>query len=265
MHPDAAAAVEALAREHFEERGRILVRFGRAPKRAILLRTDEPFKKIARKFTAPDGSEQQIEILANGQQVVVFGTAQGHRQTIRWHGGEPGEIKREDLPYVREADMVAFLDAAAELLVKDFGFKAKKDDSKRKSQWRRASAARNSGRPVSANAHMQKPRSRAAPQNSPRPHSGSRNETVEQAGLQARPHGRARLDRSRRGRGRADRGHGRQWLYRRRWHRRRHGDIESPASMPARRIRIRICPIRMRRPLQRGSAAAPEAHAGRGA
>ena len=51
-----------------------MVRFGRAPKRAILLRTDEPFKKIMRAFTAPDGSEQQIEIMANGQQVVVFGT-----------------------------------------------------------------------------------------------------------------------------------------------------------------------------------------------
>ena len=73
MHPDAAAAVEALAREHFEERGYFLVRFGKAPKRAILLRTDEPFKKIARQFVAPDGSTHKIEALADGQQVVCFG------------------------------------------------------------------------------------------------------------------------------------------------------------------------------------------------
>jgi hypothetical protein len=130
--PDAAAAVEALAREHFEERGQILVRFGKAPKRVILLRTDEPFKKIERAFTAPDGSTQQVEILAHGQQVVVAGIHPDTGKPYSWHGGEPGNIKREDLPYVREADVVAFLDATAELLVKDFDFKTKAGDSKRK-------------------------------------------------------------------------------------------------------------------------------------
>jgi hypothetical protein len=132
MHPDAAAAVEALAREHFEKRGHILVRFGKAPKRAILLRTDEPFKKITRKFTAPDGSEQKIEILANGQQVVLFGTHPETKCDYSWHGGEPGKIKRDDLPMVCEADMRTFVDAATELLIKKFGFILIKDDSKQK-------------------------------------------------------------------------------------------------------------------------------------
>jgi len=122
MHPEAAAAIEALVREHFEERGHILVRFGKAPKRAILLRTDEPFKKIVRKFALPDGSEQRIEIMGNGQQVVCYGLHKETRQPYRWHGGEPGKVRREDLPYVRQADMEAFIDAAAELLVKEFGF-----------------------------------------------------------------------------------------------------------------------------------------------
>ena len=122
MHPEAAAAVEALVREHFGERGLILVRFGKAPKRAILLRTDEPFKKIVRKFTMPDGSEQKIEVLSTGQQVVCYGLHKDTHQPYSWHGGEPGAVKREDLPYVRQADMEAFIDAAAELLVKEFGF-----------------------------------------------------------------------------------------------------------------------------------------------
>jgi hypothetical protein len=122
MHPEAAAAIEVLAREHFEEHGHILVRFGKAPKRAILLRTDEPFKKIVRKFTLPDGSEQRIEVMANGQQVVCYGLHKDTRQPYSWHGGEPGAVKREDLPYVRQADMEAFIDAAAELLIKEFGF-----------------------------------------------------------------------------------------------------------------------------------------------
>jgi AAA domain/Bifunctional DNA primase/polymerase, N-terminal len=130
--PVAAAAIEALVREHFEERGRIMVRFGRAPKRVILLRTDEPFKKMICRFAAPDGSEQQIEILAHGQQVVLFGVHPDTQRPYSWHGGEPGEIKREELPLVCEANMRAFLADAAELLIKDFGFKAKRDGSKRK-------------------------------------------------------------------------------------------------------------------------------------
>jgi len=132
MLPDAADAVEALAREHFEERGCILVRFGKAPKRMILLRTDEPFKKILRIFIAPDGTEQQIEIMADGQQVVVFGTHKETKRPYSWHGGKPGETSREDLPYVRESDMLAFLDTAAELLIKEFGFKTKDDGGKHK-------------------------------------------------------------------------------------------------------------------------------------
>ena len=98
MVPEAADAIEALAREHFEERGYILVRFGRAPKRVILLRTDEPFKKIVRQFTAPDSSEQQIEILGHGQQVVVAGIHPDTGKPYSWHGGEPGESSAKTYP-----------------------------------------------------------------------------------------------------------------------------------------------------------------------
>ena len=121
-HPDAAAAIEALAREHFEERGYILIRFGKAPKRAILLRTNEPFNKITHAFTAPNGSTQKIEILATGQQIVVAGIHPDTKREYSWHGGAPGEVKREELPYVREGDMRDFIDAAAALLVREFNF-----------------------------------------------------------------------------------------------------------------------------------------------
>jgi hypothetical protein len=131
-NPDAAAAIETLAREHFEERGRIMVRFGKTPKRAILPRTEEPFKKIACRFTAPDGSEQKIEILAYGQQVVVSGIHPETQREYSWYGGEPVEIKRADLPLVSSDDMRAFLAGAADLLVREYGFVKTKDDSKRK-------------------------------------------------------------------------------------------------------------------------------------
>jgi hypothetical protein len=122
MHPEAAEAIEALARERFEERGNILVRTGKAPKRAILLRTDEPFNKLVRNFTAPNGGEHKIEVLGNGQQVVVAGIHPETKQPYRWHGGEPWETPRENLPYVREADMRSFLEDAARVLVEEYGF-----------------------------------------------------------------------------------------------------------------------------------------------
>jgi hypothetical protein len=120
MHPEAAAAFEDLAREQFAEHGCFLVRIGKPPKRALLFRTDEPFKKITRSFSYPNCDPKyppRIEILANGQQIVVFGTHPETKRAYSWHGGKPGKIKREDLPYIREGDVLAFLDAAADLLV----------------------------------------------------------------------------------------------------------------------------------------------------
>ncbi len=134
LHVEAADALEQLAREHFEERGNILVRFGQAPKRLIVLRTDEPFNKIKRLFVPPNGKapgekDPGIEILCHGQQFVAFGTHPDTHRPYSWHGGEPGQIKRDDLPYVREADMRAFIEDATKLLVEDFGFKIKTDDA----------------------------------------------------------------------------------------------------------------------------------------
>lgn len=118
----AAEGVEALARAHFEERGHFLVRIGLAPKRAFLLRTDEPFSKLVRYFTAPNGGEHKIEILGDGQQVIAFGIHPDTQQPYRWHGGSPADVTREQLPYARRDDLVRFLDAAEKLLVEDYGF-----------------------------------------------------------------------------------------------------------------------------------------------
>src|SRR5262249_53352050 len=67
----AAKAAEDKAREFLLEHGDIHVRFGLPPKRLVPLRTDEPFAKLSRTFTAPDGSKQKIEMLGDGQQYVV--------------------------------------------------------------------------------------------------------------------------------------------------------------------------------------------------
>jgi hypothetical protein len=123
MGPDAAEAAEALVRETYEERGYILIRIGRSPKRAILFRTDKPFKKIVRNFTKP-GSDtvQKLEMLGMGQQIVVAGVHPDTGQPYRWHGGEPDKIKREDLPYISESEAQDLIDKIAQMLIAEFGF-----------------------------------------------------------------------------------------------------------------------------------------------
>jgi RecA-family ATPase len=122
LHPEAAEAVEDLVRERFEERGRILVRFGNAPKRAIPFRTDEPFKKIFYDVIAPNGIAGRIEFLADGQQLASFGTHPDTRKPYTWTGGIPGEVLREELPYVRQADAKVIIDDIARLLAEEYGF-----------------------------------------------------------------------------------------------------------------------------------------------
>src|SRR4249920_2066978 len=84
LNAAAAEAVENLAREMFEERGHFLVRIGKWPKRAILLRTDQPFSKLVRNVTTPSGSVEKIEVLGLGQQVVVFGTHPDTKHPYLW-------------------------------------------------------------------------------------------------------------------------------------------------------------------------------------
>ena len=128
MHEAAAKAVEMLAREFFEEHGNIYVRFGKPPKRLILLRTDEPFTKLSRVFAepkGPDGKEPKIEILGDGQQYVVDGTHSETGKPYSLFGGDLETIRRDNLPYVRREDIERFLDAATKLLVEEFGFTLK--------------------------------------------------------------------------------------------------------------------------------------------
>ena len=63
--------------------GKILIRIGNAPKRAIPFQTAKPFKKIAVDLVAPNGdTSQKIELMCDGQQVVVDGHPSGYRQTL---------------------------------------------------------------------------------------------------------------------------------------------------------------------------------------
>jgi hypothetical protein len=130
-NPEAAEAVEILVREQLGDReGSFLVRFGAAPKRAILFQTDKPFRKIQASLTAPDGStDQKIEFLGDGQQIVAFGIHPTTNKPYRWHPYRPGAgdteqegVPRDALPYIDEQEARALLNAAVELLVNEYGY-----------------------------------------------------------------------------------------------------------------------------------------------
>jgi len=124
LHPDAAAAVEEYIRDWFDGRGTILVRFGQLPKRAVLFRTSTPFPKMVTHYIAPDGTKgHKIEILCDGQQVIVDGIHPDTNEPYSWHGGyAPGRIKREELPEIDEQEARELLGLLSEMLAEKFGF-----------------------------------------------------------------------------------------------------------------------------------------------
>ena len=110
-------------RERFEERGHILPRIGKAPKRAIPFRTAVPFAKITANLIAADGSTgEKIEFLCAGQQVVVAGIHPGTGKPYSWPLGNPTDVARNDLPEISEAEAQQLVEDIVDLLCRDFGY-----------------------------------------------------------------------------------------------------------------------------------------------
>jgi hypothetical protein len=131
-NPDAAQAVEDLIAEELRASGKLMVRFGRKPKRAILCRSVAPFKKIRVAFDVdvvnPDTGEittvtEAIEVLGDGQQVVCFGEHPDTRRPYEWVGGDPTGVPAADLPLITESEAREILDKAVALLTERFGFR----------------------------------------------------------------------------------------------------------------------------------------------
>jgi putative DNA primase/helicase len=119
----AAESVESLIKKRFEERGRIIVRIGRAPKRAIPFRTNAPFKKIACELIDPGGKCHKLEFLGDGQQFVADGIHPDTKQPYRWHGGDPLSIRHDELPDIGAAEAHELFDACVELLEREHNYK----------------------------------------------------------------------------------------------------------------------------------------------
>jgi hypothetical protein len=142
----AANAAEKLVRERFQSRGRVLVRVGCAPKRAIPFRTTQPFKKLITLFDVPAG--EKIEFLGDGQQFVAHGVHPDTQQDYTWTGGDPSTVAYGDLPEISAAEAQQLQDDITALLVRDFGYVVGVNRSTRANGAtpKRARAARKSSR-----------------------------------------------------------------------------------------------------------------------
>lgn len=81
-----------------EQFGETCVRVGRAPKRLLVFRTDEPFRKMSAAYT--DGkTEHKVEILGAGQQFVAYGVHPDTKKPYTWTSfDDPLNTDRDSLP-----------------------------------------------------------------------------------------------------------------------------------------------------------------------
>jgi hypothetical protein len=94
-----------------------LVRYGQRPKRAILFKTSEPFQKMQTPvYESPNGQKHQVEILCNGQQILVFGAHPETGRTYEWEGDSPAGVKRDHLPELTAATAHQIIAAAAVIM-----------------------------------------------------------------------------------------------------------------------------------------------------
>jgi len=114
--------------------GHAMVRIGQAPKCAILFQTDQPFAKLSTPiFTSPEGRKHHVEVLGDGQQVVVFGKHPETGGNYTWHFGEPGKVERDALPYIN-AELAAQYIARCKDCMREHGWLAEDKKNGKASQ-----------------------------------------------------------------------------------------------------------------------------------
>ena len=123
LHEHAAQLIEEVIRNYLQERGTTLVRIGLPPKRAIVMRTNVPFKKIIRTLVEPNGKPHKIEILGDGQQVAVAGNHPDTGAPYTWQGGRsPVNTPRALVPLVKDYEAREILARCVQMLRDELGW-----------------------------------------------------------------------------------------------------------------------------------------------
>jgi len=88
------------------------VRIGQAPKALLLARSSDPlYKSRSRVFEDESGRTFQVEVLAEGQQFVAFGTHPGTGRPFQWIGADPTTVPASSLPLVSQEWLQSLMEA----------------------------------------------------------------------------------------------------------------------------------------------------------
>jgi hypothetical protein len=123
--PDAVDSVKYWVRDHYADLGKVLEREGRPPQCAIPFRTDTPFKKIAVDLIAPNGHEERLEFLGDGQQFIARGIHPDTQRPYAWFGGRLGSVCRSELPPIDAKGAQGGISALVGLLCREHGYQLK--------------------------------------------------------------------------------------------------------------------------------------------
>jgi AAA domain len=122
LDAEVASAVEQLVRAHFDGRGTMLLRTGRAPKRLIPFFTATPFAKRLLCYVAPNSAPHRIEFLGMGQQAVFYGMHESGNP-YHWHADrDPIKVPPREWVNITEAEADQLLAEIDELLVEQFDY-----------------------------------------------------------------------------------------------------------------------------------------------
>lgn len=109
-----ANAIEEVVVEHLGVAPR---RFGNAPKRLLVYRTQEPFGKRFLSFSDGNGVQHKIEVLCNGQQFVGGGIHPDTGKPYEWDGNSPIDCSSSDIPLISASQVDELLDEIRETLL----------------------------------------------------------------------------------------------------------------------------------------------------
>jgi hypothetical protein len=128
----AAIDAEELVRERFEGSGRVLVRIGKPPKRAIPFRTEAPFPKITAALTHPHAQSpgEKLELLCDRQQLVVHGIHPDTGKPYAWFHGTPWTVPRDELPLIDAEQAGKLIADLVDMLTKEYGYAAARISSR---------------------------------------------------------------------------------------------------------------------------------------
>lgn len=106
------------------------VRIGNPPKRLLMFKTDEPFRKMKSSvFVDEFDDEHAVEILGDGQQFVAYHVHPDTNEPYQWNGnGDPLTVDYDDLPTLTIATARLVLDEF-ERIAEERGWKVKKKTS----------------------------------------------------------------------------------------------------------------------------------------